>query len=782
MATAINLKSSPKYNFNLKILILIFFVVRALVYGIGKLIRGLEPNALVPTVIIAFAIGWLLAYSPLKNWQAVLFGSILGLLITITKISGLDAYFYNGLANLDITWPHPDFTSFLVLSKEIGQSLNFILSRFFSWVFLYISSNEVNDPIMVNITWGFGVWISSYWVSWSIQRFVNPLIALSPLILLYTLSLKINGANGNAILPILGLGFALMIFMTHEKIMTTWKENNTKYPSTINANTNISAVLVSLLLLVIAATIPSISFSKIEDFFNRIQSLAKAQGSGSDSSRPSQIEPILEDPLAPVRLENYYSGGLPNTHLIMAPPELSDQIIMNVKIEDPFATELSPVYYFGSLTYQSYTSMGWASQTSHDQNFLSGQPIISELPPNQRPIIQEVQMAAFAKLNLVYSAGTILVVDSDYQVGFRSEENSDNSNDIFGTLVTSTNYKTESFLPLYDENDLREASQDYPDWVSNRYLELPDSVPDRVINLAFEITILESTPYDRAVAIEQYLRTFPYTTDIPQPPVGVDIADHFLFTVQEGYCDYYATSMVVLARAIGLPARFVLGYIGQTYDPIEDAFIITGDQAHSWVEIYFPEYGWVQFEPTAGRPGINRQAENIEFLPEELNAPGESLVDPQSALEQFVLAILPYTYRLLMVFILLPIYLVPKLDIWLLQRKEPAQLARFLYNRLYKYGSKINLTPYPKDTPLEYIARLNQKLNTLSKDKPTKAFSWDREESIFWLAQQTVKSIYSPSKPKITDKGKMILIWRQLRWDLLNAYWRFRVLKLIKTQ
>ncbi|HAY85794.1 MAG TPA: transglutaminase, partial [Chloroflexi bacterium] len=102
---------------------------------------------------------------------------------------------------------------------------------------------------------------------------------------------------------------------------------------------------------------------------------------------------------------------------------------------------------------------------------------------------------------------------------------------------------------------MRNTSQEYPDWIANKYLQVPDSVPARVYDLALSLTATQPTPYDRAVAIERYLRQFEYSLEIEDPPEYRDIVDYFLFEQQKGYCDYFASSMVVLARAAGLPAR-----------------------------------------------------------------------------------------------------------------------------------------------------------------------------------------------------------------------------------
>ena len=137
-----------------------------------------------------------------------------------------------------------------------------------------------------------------------------------------------------------------------------------------------------------------------------------------------------------------------------------------------------------------------------------------------------------------------------------------------------------------------------------RYTQLPDSLPERVIDLAKELTAGDDNWYDKAKSIENYLHShlFTYETeDVPVPKGDEDYVDQFLFETRRGYCDNFSTSMVVLLRAIGIPARWVKGYTpGEVIETTGDnqIFEVTNNNAHSWVEVYFPNVGWVPFEPT----------------------------------------------------------------------------------------------------------------------------------------------------------------------------------------
>jgi hypothetical protein len=125
-------------------------------------------------------------------------------------------------------------------------------------------------------------------------------------------------------------------------------------------------------------------------------------------------------------------------------------------------------------------------------------------------------------------------------------------------------------------------------------------------------------PYDKADAIEKLLRTFKYNQGIAAPPGNQDGVDYFLFDVREGYCDYYASAMVVMLRSVGVPARFVVGYTpGEPKEQEEQSdddpvYRVLERNAHAWPEVYFPSYGWIQFEPTASEPLLSRPAPDLD--------------------------------------------------------------------------------------------------------------------------------------------------------------------------
>lgn len=169
------------------------------------------------------------------------------------------------------------------------------------------------------------------------------------------------------------------------------------------------------------------------------------------------------------------------------------------------------------------------------------------------------------------------------------------------------------------------------EWIRDTYLQLPESLPARVSELAHTITDEYDNDYDKLKAIETYLSTnYEYTTTPGDVPEGYDFVDYFLFEKQEGYCTYFATSMTVLARCVDIPTRYVQGYSAScdtTND--EHEYEVLHEEAHAWPEAYIEGIGWIAFEPTAPMQG-NRypnwgssQWQNEQpTQPEQPNNPG----------------------------------------------------------------------------------------------------------------------------------------------------------------
>ncbi len=158
-------------------------------------------------------------------------------------------------------------------------------------------------------------------------------------------------------------------------------------------------------------------------------------------------------------------------------------------------------------------------------------------------------------------------------------------------------YEANSLVPMPPPASVRQAGTVYPDSIRDTYLQMP-SLDPRIPELAKQITAQENNPYDKARSIEAYLHThYGYTLDLSGPPQGDPLA-YFLFQKRAGHCEYFAAAMTVMLRTLKIPSRYINGFQTGEYNDVAGDLVVRASDAHSWVEAYFPGYGWLTFDPT----------------------------------------------------------------------------------------------------------------------------------------------------------------------------------------
>ncbi|MFD1038904.1 DUF4129 domain-containing transglutaminase family protein [Virgibacillus byunsanensis] len=282
-----------------------------------------------------------------------------------------------------------------------------------------------------------------------------------------------------------------------------------------------------------------------------------------------------------------------------------------------FQAAATEEHYWRIETKDVYTGKGW--ETSSDPEFSQQSNGDISLDTFSGSVETEeletmIDFQGNTEINkLVYPYGIEHVsspVEAQYQLDVHSEaiHTQIDSND-----ASLSNYTITYGNPSFEINELRQAAErnEDPQEIKERYTQLPSQLPERVSELAEEIVDSEDNRYDQARAVEGYFGRsgFAYQiSNVPVPGSGEDYVDQFLFDSQAGYCDNYSTSMVVLLRTLDIPARWAKGFtsgevIGDDVggaDSSFDVYEVTNANAHSWVEVYFPEVGWVPFEPTQG--------------------------------------------------------------------------------------------------------------------------------------------------------------------------------------
>jgi transglutaminase-like putative cysteine protease len=166
-----------------------------------------------------------------------------------------------------------------------------------------------------------------------------------------------------------------------------------------------------------------------------------------------------------------------------------------------------------------------------------------------------------------------------------------------------------SRLPPVNGGKLRAASSEYSESIRATYLQLPAALDPRIPQLAKQIVARAQNTYDRSLAVQGFLAgtRFKYSLNLTGKP-GQDPLAHFLFVSHTGHCEYFASAMAIMLRALGIPSREVNGFLPGEYNDLAGDYIVRASDAHSWVEVYFPGTGWVVFDPTPAG------AQNFGFL------------------------------------------------------------------------------------------------------------------------------------------------------------------------
>lgn len=315
-------------------------------------------------------------------------------------------------------------------------------------------------------------------------------------------------------------------------------------------------------------------------------------------------------------------------------------------------------YYWRGRIYDTFQNNHWS-----DSQF-TAEPLDS-FNNTEEPILYEnserveYRVVAQSSLTEIYTLGSPYFLDNDVSISywFISEEYKDIIEIVPARVMhRGENYQAVGWLVNPTVEEMQSAGTDYPAWVIERYLQLPTGFSQQVIDLANVITAEAETPYDQVVAVTDYLRSnITYASVIPPAPANEDIISWFLFQQQEGFCTYYASAEVLMLRSLGIPARLAVGYAEGVATPDRLVYHVRQMDSHAWPEVYFPNIGWVIFEPTASLPQLEfsegPEASATEVSAEELaqayqervaqSVQGPAFAEMESGVSQEFVSVLP---------------------------------------------------------------------------------------------------------------------------------------------
>ena len=464
-------------------------------------------------------------------------------------------------------------------------------------------------------------WFVGILTAWLARRRRRGLLAALPALWITLLVMTFTRSGRFLIVVAIGLALLLHLLLEQARLIERWQKKGWDFSRELLPESLITVAGGLLFLLTLAMIMPSSGIRPISQAYYAWTAPVAERLDGVSE----RLFPEMHGSRRGVGVG--LSGGLPNDFLLRAGPDLTDAIVMVVRTSDaavsgpPDESPPPPGHYMRAATYTAYDGLGWDNPPGDSAlaDYAADQPWLDpDTWASRKTLVQSVQLT-FAS-PVLYAAPEPVQASTDYGVSTRGD------GDLVAMRARVDGYTVVSRIPAVSDATLAAVPAFTPDELPPslaQHLMLPDTVTPRTRDLAAELTDKRDGPFAQAQAIEQYLRGFEYDLSVSQPPADVlDVADYFLFDLQRGYCDYYATAFVVLARLAGLPARFATGYAVGAWDSYNLTWTITEAEAHSWPEVYFPDYGWIEFEPTAGRPELARIG-LPEFNPIQ-GAPGDT--------------------------------------------------------------------------------------------------------------------------------------------------------------
>ena len=656
-------------------------------------------------------------------------------------------------------------TATSTLNGSLPDRTRELVDRFELWASALTSGGISNDNLPFVVLVVSATYLMAYVSAWSLFRWYNAWIALVPPGL--ALLTNISYLPGQTSFPLLVYLFCAILLVARIHVLRRareWRRTGTAYPDLISLHVLNVTVWVAILLLALAWFLPI------------------GSGSGALFTLWQKVTAPVVEPLAD--LGRVFSsidskkGG--TVHRFGSTLPLQGEISLGGgEVMQVTATETG---FLRAQSYDFYTAQGWK---------IGGTAQITTTPWPASKALQSVDEArrqfrrnvsisvtTSKEAGVIVSAGQPLAVNLDSRVVFGQDPSDVTSIRPQSRLNDDTQYRVDSTVSNATVQRLRSAGSAYPSWTAP-YLQLPQDFSRRVSAKARELTLSDVNSYDKAVSIEQFLRTLAIDTKIDPAPPKRDSVEYFLFTLNRGYFDYHASAMVVMLRSLGIPARLAVGYVIRPQDRIPDTstYVVAEANAFAWPEVYFPGLGWVEFNPTPSEPRITRSGnDDQEFFDgffeeepiEDLGLPMDDLAPADTTTETLdnlqveegsnlvsrvlisaILAVLGFTAVVGGVFryswqrgmggLAYPV------QVW----EKTLRLARWA-----------RIRPAPQDTPRDIVARLRRELPEV--------------QDMDYLGETFLRSRYGQKDLTPEEKARLQGAWSSVRKTLVQRLLRWK--------
>jgi len=630
------------------------------------------------------------------------------------------------------------------------------------WLDALTSGGISSDALPVIVLLLVLTWLAAYYLAWSTFRWHNPWIGLVPGGLALLVNVSYLPGQSSPAFVVFVIAAILLVSRTHfDAKMKEWRRTGTSYPGSLHFFSMNQTLWAALALVGAAWLVPLAGQAGPFPSIWRAWTNPVADQLGSVSRVFSAVEGKKGMPL------DRYASFLPYRGYF----EAVEGPIMTVKASEPGLLR--------ATVYDVYTAGGWKTGERDKeplQDRSADLPAILDEATAQYRQPAAIEVTVEQPLPIFVAPGEPLAVDQEADV-----ETAANPSDVTSlrpakSLKPGDTYTAVGLVSTASVDALRASGSDYPSWVTDRYLQLPDDLPPGVAKLAREIAGEGASPYERASAIEWYLRSYPVELEEEAPPSNVDAVWYFLNVQRRGYPLYHASAMVVLLRTLGVPARLAVGFALPQYSgSVEGIYHVDGRNALAWPEVYFSGLGWIPFSPSraysvqtaadgespADPTGTISTQEILDMFPaagtDKTVAPEEQdAVPPSDSADGSPIS--PWLAVPLLLFVTLSLASTAGLRYAWNRRLSGLSRPAQLLEKTRRLSSWAGVGPRPSQTPREFLGCLRDRL----PDAP--------DVSVLVDAYEHVEFGQKPLAPD--DDAKLDALWKELRPRLLRRILR----------
>jgi len=567
-------------------LLLLFIALLAMTTSLTDANWVDEMPSLTFAMLLGLVSGWVLAHLPIRQWPL----QVLGVAI------GLTGVFVLVLERMELADP--------LLGSGPRQRWDELWLRLQDWFGALIEGGVSNDPLPFVLALVCSVWVVSYVSAWAVVRWRNVWAALIPPGFVLLTNISYLPRQSNLHLVVFLFASVLLVLQLHyAKALDRWRREHVSWPDMMSLEVVFAGVWIALGLILSAWIVPTANnWGPVADVWYRVTQPVSDRFEGLSRV----FIGVSSGRDIPV---HNFGEVLP----LQGQVKLNDEPLMEVVTEE--------IGNLRGAVYDEYTGSGWRISSAQTRPQFGttveaaefGTPITTA--QLRVPITVEITVLGPVPDRRLLAPGDAIASDVESDLILGASEI-----DIIGVvpgdrLEEGVTYTIVGAISGASASTMLSTPTEYPASIRERYTTLPSDLPPEVGELTRSLVPPGTHPYQAARIIEQYLRdTYPYTLEVADPPPLSDGVSYFLFDARAGYFDHHASAMAVMLRTIGIPTRIAAGFAidEEDLDPTTKTYLLTEEDAWAWPEVYLSGLGWVEFNPTPGRPLVARAGEESE--------------------------------------------------------------------------------------------------------------------------------------------------------------------------